>query len=107
MPMRAVHHLLCLPGLACGIALAQALPDSGPPPGHSQQRSERIRLEDAGSRIDELRVGGQTRIISVQPKIGPMPGYEVQSPDGALRRAGSQSGAETATAPRVWNILKF
>lgn len=106
--MRAVHHFPWLPGLVCGIALAQALPpDPQQPPDHRQQRSERIRIEDAGSRIDELRVGGQTRIISVQSKTGDMPGYEVQSPDGALRRAGSQRGAETTTAPRVWNILKF
>lgn len=71
------------------------------------QRTERIQIEDAGSRVDELRVGGQTRRISVQPKTGSMPSYEVQSPDGTGNRTGSQNGAETNTAPRVWNVLKF
>lgn len=119
--MRAPHLLLLL-GLACGPALAQtsgqnaaqATPDkrdalSEPEQigGRANQRTERIQVEDAGSRVDELRVGGQTRSISVQPKSSALPGYEVQSPDGARSRAGSNSGAETNTAPRTWNVLKF
>lgn len=75
--------------------------------GRGNQRTERIRVEDGGSRVDELRVGGQTQSITVQPKTGDMPEYEVQSPDGARSRAGSRSGAETNTAPRVWNVIKF
>ena len=119
--MRAVHLLLLL-GIASGTALAQTssqiAPQGSPDKrealqnpeqlsGRSNQRTERIQIEDAGSRVDELRVGGQTQNISVQPKAGNMPSYEVQSPDGARSRAGSQNGAETNTAPRVWNVLKF
>lgn len=119
--MRALHLLLLL-GIASGTALAQnssqnapqgttdqreALSNQEQPAGRTNQRTERIQVEDAGSRVDELRVGGQTQTISVQPKTGNMPGYEVQSPDGARSRAGSNSGAETTTAPRVWNVLKF
>ncbi|MCE1249163.1 MAG: hypothetical protein LWW82_00340, partial [Comamonadaceae bacterium] len=36
----------------------------------SNQRAERIEVEDAGSRVDELRIGGQTQSITVQPKTG-------------------------------------
>ena len=119
--MRAVHLLLLL-AMACGTALAQdssqnapqgtpnernALQNTEQTSGRANQRTERIQVEDAGSRVDELRVGGQTQSISVQPKAGNMPSYEVQSPDGARSRAGSNSGAETTTAPRVWNVLKF
>jgi hypothetical protein len=119
--MRAPHLLLLL-GLACGPALAQtsgqnavqgtpdkrdALSEPEQLMSRSNQRTERIQVEDGGSRVDELRVGGQTQNISVQPKAGNMPGYQVQSPDGARSRAGSNSGAETTTAPRVWNVLKF
>ena len=108
--------------MACGTALAQnsspnapqgtpnernALQNTEQTSGRANQRTERIQVEDAGSRVDELRVGGQTQSISVQPKAGNMPSYEVQSPDGARSRAGSNSGAETTTAPRVWNVLKF
>ena len=119
--MRAVPLLLLL-GLACGFALAQnpspnapqgtaekreALSEPEQLGGRGNQRTERIQIEDAGSRVDELRVGGQTQTISVQPKAGNLPSYEVQSPDGARSRAGSNSGAETNTGPRVWNVLKF
>ena len=119
--MRAVHTLMLL-ALASAPALAQntsqnanqgntdgreQLSKQEQPANRLNQRTERIRVEDGGSRIDELRVGGQTQTISVQPKTGSMPSYEVQSPDGARSRAGSNSGAETTTAPRVWNVLKF
>ena len=119
--MRAVHLLLLL-GLASGTALAQNSTQNAPQRtadqrealsepeqigGRGNQRTERIQIEDAGSRVNELRVGGQTQTISVQPKAGNLPSYEVQSPDGARSRAGSNSGAETTTGPRVWNVLKF
>ena len=55
-----------------------------------EQVSERIRLEDKGSVIDELRVGGQTRSIDVQPKGG-MPAYQVAPTNGQ----------------RSWKILGF
>ena len=73
---------------------------SDPPlePGRGSQIIERIRTEDAGSRIDELRVGGQTQSIVVQPK-GDMPAYEVRPMD--TRPGPSQGGA------RVWNFLRF
>lgn len=108
--------------LACGTALAQtpsqiaperapdgreALSDPEQLGGRTNQRTERIQIEDAGSRVDELRVGGQTQTITVQPKAGNLPVYEVQSPDGGRNRSGSNSGAETTTAPRVWNVLRF
>ncbi len=55
-----------------------------------EQRIERIQVEDGGARIDELRVGGETKTITVQPKGG-MPGYDVQPVTGA----------------RSWKILGF
>lgn len=73
--------------------------------GRLNQTSERIRVEDGGSRIDELRVGGQTQSITVQPKVGNLPEYEVQPSDGVRNRA--RNGAETDTGSRVWNLKKF
>ena len=108
--------------MACGPALAQNTGQNAPQgntdkreqlqnpeqlTGRGTQRTERIQIEDAGSRVDELRVGGQTQSINVQPKGSDMPAYEVKSPDGARSRSGSNSGAETNTAPRVWNVMKF
>ncbi len=55
-----------------------------------EKRTERIQIEDAGSRIDELRVGGETRSITVLPKGG-APRYQVQPTSGE----------------RSWNVLAF
>ena len=119
--MRALQHFLLL-GLASSPLLAQntnqnatqgnvekreQLSNPEQLSGRGNQRTERIRVEDGGSRVDELRVGGQTQSINVQPKGSDMPAYEVKSPDGARSRSGSNSGAETNTAPRVWNVMKF
>ena len=73
--------------------------------GRRNQRTERIRIEDEGSRVDELRIGGQTQSITVQPKVGNLPAYEVQPSDGVRNRP--RNGAETDTGSRVWNLKKF
>ena len=76
---------------------AQALPSTQQPllatttaPNPVEKRIERIQIEDGGARIDELRVGGETQTITVQPKGG-MPAYDVQP----------------ATGARSWKILGF
>ena len=75
------------------------------PTGRPDRTIERIRTEDAGSRIDELRVGGETQSITVQP-AGNAPAYEVRPMDAS--RAGSGSAADKgSTGSRFWNILKF
>ena len=72
-----------------------------------QKATERIRTEDAGSRIDEVRVGGETQSITVQPKTGTdVPAYEVRPSDNTKGSAtGTTSGGTTGS--RVWNVLKF
>ena len=73
-----------------------------PAPG---QRTERIALEDAGSRVQELRVGGQTQSITVSPKGADLPAYEVQPTTARQRQHNDGEGQTTGT--RVWNVLKF
>lgn len=51
---------------------------------------ERIRVENAEVRIDEVRVGGETRSISVLPKGG-FPVYDVKP----------------STGERTWKVLGF
>ncbi|HEY4663366.1 MAG TPA: hypothetical protein VIG85_00155 [Comamonas sp.] len=63
------------------------------------QRIERIRIEDGGSRVDELRVGGETKNITVQPKVGNMPSYEVQPQN--------TEGADGTNGRRVWRAIQF
>ncbi|MEN9770853.1 MAG: hypothetical protein RLZZ180_2483 [Pseudomonadota bacterium] len=106
-PAFAIALLLLGAGVAPA-ALSQAVAETAPAaaraqdpavePSRSNQTVERIRTEDAGSRIDELRVGGQTRSIVVQPKLD-VPAYEVRPADA--RGPSGQGGA------RVWNFLRF
>lgn len=66
-----------------------------------EQRTEVITHEDAGSRIDELRVGGQTKKIDVQTKTS-VPGYQVQPVD-----ANSPADGQGTAGKSSWRILKF
>jgi hypothetical protein len=59
-------------------------------PGDQESRTERIQVEDDSARIDELRIGGETRSISVTPKGG-MPAYNVAP----------------KTGERTWKVLGF
>ena len=75
--------------------------------GRPGKAVQRIRIEDAGTRIDEVRVGGETQSITVQPKTGNnLPPYEVKPSDSTKGSAPSTSSNET-NGPRVWNVLKF
>lgn len=73
--------------------------------GGIEQKVERIRLQDQGSTIEEVRIGGQTRSITVQPGVTNLPEYEVQPSDGTRHRP--RSGSDSTTGPRVWNVMKF
>ena len=74
------------PGTAAGTPPPAREPQAG---GRTSQRIERVRIEDSGARVEELRYGGETQSITVQPKTD-MPEYQVRG-DGA----------------RVWNVFKF
>ncbi|RRD58481.1 hypothetical protein EII20_02450 [Comamonadaceae bacterium OH2545_COT-014] len=86
-------------------AASGAVPDAGrdtPLHDRKTQRVEHIRVEDAGSRVDELRTGGETRRITVQPKAG-VPAYSVQpAGSGAPREAGPGAAGQ-----RTWKVLDF
>lgn len=121
-----MHHPICSLLLAAAAVLAGApalaqtaapapaaapapvlQPGTNPTSRRPDQTIQRIRTEDAGSRIDEVRVGGETQSITVQPKAD-VPAYEVL-PSEATKGGGtapSRSGAG-ATGSRVWNVLKF
>lgn len=107
--------------LPLAVALAQtqaATPQSAPPEpalesekapvskGRADRAIQRIRTEDAGSRIDELRVGGETQSITVQPKTGNTPSYEIKPADSSRGNAPAAASGDT-NGSRVWNVLKF
>ncbi|WP_066259257.1 hypothetical protein [Hydrogenophaga flava] len=110
--MRAPTLLRSLP---LALAIAASLPvlaQTGTPaptpaeqprlPAGEAKVIERITHEDAGSRIDEVRIGGQTRSIDVQPKNG-APAYEIAPQSGSdLPTEGQGSSGRSR-----WRLLSF
>jgi hypothetical protein len=109
-----IFSALLASALPCGAQTPFAAPATVPTsaaaaaqPLRAEQVIQKIRIEDAGSRIDELRVGGQTQSITVQPKTGVnVPAYEIKPSDTGRGAAPSTSNGDTAGS-RVWNVLKF
>ena len=112
--MKIAFRLLFIAALAAlplAAAMAQA-PGAGAQaeakpaaPARPDKKIERIRTEDAATRIDELRVGGETQQITVQPKTGGA-AYEVKPAEGARGTAPAATSNDT-NGSRVWNIFKF
>ena len=89
---------MCL--LLCHAAQAQttasapparpASSSSAPAKQAPEQATKRIVVEDASTRIDEVRIGSETKSIDVHPKNG-MPAYQVAPKSGE----------------RTWKVLGF
>lgn len=102
--MRAFPIVLLLPLSA---VLAKTPQSAEPPPDpRANQKIERIRVEDGGTIVEELRVGGQTQTITVQPKGG-LPAYELQPSDLARSRPSDRREGFSSGTQRVWKILSF
>jgi hypothetical protein len=109
-------HRLLLPLLTLGLACAQAQTapaspvqestKSAPADRSTDQTVEQIQHEDRGSRIEELRVGGETRSITVNPKIGKgaAPAYEV-TPESNNRSPATSDGSGEGRAR--WTIFSY
>lgn len=110
LPRPVTLFLLALAMGTTGLSMAQTPPAETVAPTAAQrpdQRIERIRIEDAGSRIDELRVGGETQSIVVSPKGG-MPAYEVVPERGNSQLTRGERGSTGNTGgTRVWKVLGF
>ena len=99
--------MLLLIALLPALSFAQAkIEREGTLDPRSNQKIERIRIEDAGNRIDEVRVGGQTQSVTVQPKAD-VPAYEIPQDDMGRARAVESREGMAAKRQRVWNVLSF
>ena len=63
-------------------------------------------IEDDGARIDELKVRGQSKRITVTPKKGGKP-YEIITDKGAHDHTEGPNGFNGAVGKRVWPVLSF
>ena len=68
--------------------------------GSKVQKVEHIRHSDAGNTIEEVRVGGETKSITVQP-ANKMPSYEIM-PEQRSTPGNAGSGGQ-----RVWKVIRF
>ncbi|MBX3609989.1 MAG: hypothetical protein KF871_08820 [Hydrogenophaga sp.] len=107
-PLPALLLFAALINALIGTAQAQTPPppDAAPVQRTPGDRVERITNEDALTRIDEVRVDGQTQSIQVQPKNG-APAYQIQplSPGNA---PGDTNGRSSGNAGRSsWRVLNF
>jgi hypothetical protein len=97
MRTRPLHLLLAMSASA---AWAQPPVSDAPASTAIEPKVERAVLQEGYTRIEELRIGGQTRSIDVQTRSA-VPGYEVRPIDPALPN--ERSGAGT----RRWRVLRF
>ena len=71
---------------------------------------EVMRTENANAVIEEVRIGGETHSIAVQPKGG-LPAYEILPSSGTHSRAQLElegaAGASHTSGPRVWKLFDF
>jgi hypothetical protein len=96
--------MLCLAGAS------RAAEDRLASPAHAvpEPAVQHTVIEDDGSRIEELRVRGQTQRISVKPKVGPRKGYEILTGSGLTQPPeGGGNDLQGARGKRVWNVLSF
>lgn len=99
--------------LVLPVLLAAALPAFAQAPAEREkldprknQKIEHLVVEDRSNRIDEVRVGGQSQSVKVQPKGAPA--YEMQPTDLA-RGAGPTDSRDgfAQRKQRVWNVFGF
>ncbi len=64
-------------------------------------------IEDDSTRIEELRVRGQTQKVTVQSKNSKLPSYEIIMGDGSRDLSPGAGTSRGAAGRRVWSVLNF
>ena len=101
----AALALLCI---LCPVAGADEAGEAPATGLKSEPKVQRVVIEDKATRIEELRVRGQTQRITVQPKGGAIEkSYELIPADGARDMSYSAGSSRGAAGQRVWNVLNF
>jgi hypothetical protein len=76
-------------------------------PERGEPNVKHILIEDDGSKIEELRVRGQTQHVVVTPKVGTTKSYEIIVGRSGREPIDGTGGAQNAVGKRVWNLLDF
>jgi len=99
--------LACSFVCACAVAAPAAQPagTAAEPAQSAEPKVQRTVIQDDSTRIDELRVRGQTEQITVQPKGAKS--YEIIPPSQGRDMSDSAGSQRGAAGKRVWHILSF
>ena len=100
-PSTLAATLACLAGLASPCAAQQAPVAAGEP------EVKHSIIEDDGARIEELRVRGQVRRITITPKRGGRTSYEIITGDGSRDLLPDANNSRGAAGKSAWNVLSF
>ncbi len=84
---------------------ASAAEADGAPQRGGEPAIRRSTVEDDNLRVDELRVRGETKRITVQGKRGGPTNYEIVPAEGG--RDPSSSGTKGSAGQRVWQVFSF
>lgn len=97
MPRHAVLLWLALTG-------ASVLADPAPEP-----KVEHNVSEDDQVRVEELKVRGETKKVTVKNKLTRAPDYEIVVNDAGRESAGGTGNgiSKSGSGTRVWRVLKF
>jgi hypothetical protein len=69
---------------------------------------KRTVIEDDGARIEELRVRGELKRITVTTQLGgKLSSYEIITGDGSRDLSAGANTSRGAAGKRVWNLLSF
>jgi hypothetical protein len=93
---------LILSALVAAAPLARAAEEPAAPRTVPEPQVLNQVTEDDNVRIEELRVRGQTRRLTVKPKIPGMNAYEIAAPE-----PGRAPGDDPKAGQRVWWSITF
>lgn len=96
---------LLLAAMASSAALAAEASDAAESVGDA--KVVETVIEDDSTRVEELRVRGQTQKVTVQPKNSKLPSYEIIMGDGSRDLSPGAGTTRGAAGRRVWSVLSF
>jgi hypothetical protein len=104
--VRAVFaSLVVLAPVAASAVEAEEVPVSG---RQSEPKIQRLVTEDDATRIEELRVRGQTQSITVTPKKGAIQKpYEILPANDGRDMSYNGQATRGAAGKSVWRVLNF
>ena len=97
---------LAIAAAAASAPLAAAETEAAATAGAGEPAVRHTVIEDGRARIDEVRVRGQLRRVTVDPK-GRAPGYEIITGDDSRDLSDGTNTSRGAAGKRVWNVFRF